>query len=96
MPEPTTAAGAIRDFLSAHAGEAFTLRDIVSACCRRDADGVPRAIGVSGRPGYSRRAQYVYQMAIAKLVKAGAVLRRRRGRGESVNRYTWTGGHDDA
>ena len=86
MPEPRTAAEAILACLAA-ADEAMTLRDIVGACCRRDEDGVMVPIGVRHKQGYSRRSQYVYQMALGKLIAAGKVDWRWARDGKGVNRY---------
>ena len=92
MPEPQTAREAILAFLSAHPGEWHTLRDIVSGCCRLDSEGQWGAVGVARGLGYSRPAQYVYQMALGKLIKVGAVLRRWPCPECGVNRYRFRKG----
>ncbi len=86
MAEPRTAAEAILACLAAD-DEPMTLRDIVGACCRRDEDGALVPIGVCHRQGYSRRAQYVYQMALGKLIAAGKVERLWPRDGKGVNCY---------
>jgi len=84
--EPLSARAAILACLR-DASEPMTLRDIVGACCCHDAEGNLRAAGVQHHLGYSRRAQYVYQMALGRLMATGEVVRLWPARALRVNRY---------